>query len=251
MQKEVLIINDNERSITRLEEMLHAFDSEIVIHGARTCAEARVALRARDDYNLIFSSSKLAGGDLFEVFRETPPQSFVVFTSVHDRCARRVIGKLRSGRLLGVKGEIVPLRVLSWLYKASLNLLGIQTNAGDALRYKGRLLVRQGGQYSLLCMQDVQYFRREDDYVLARMNDGTKYLVRDTIRNLQHYIDPNQFFAPNRQYLISRDSVLDVKLCGKFLCVMITNSEDTPVKVSRNRVKAFKDWLDEHPAAKE
>ena len=245
MQKDILIIDDDERSVTRLTEKLQAFDSEIVIHGpARTCAEARAALLASDDYNLIISSPTLAGGDLTEVFRETPPQCFVVFTSMPDEHSRHVIGKFRYAHLLGGACESQIIDILDWLWYKSLKLLGIKHTEEETLTYWDRITVRDGCIVHSLGLHKVLYLHRDENYIVVVDTEGQQFLARDTIQHLSLRINPNQFFRLNRSYMVSRDAVVTYETYGKSrLRVVLKYCKDTSIIVSRDRVKEFKDWV--------
>lgn len=214
-----------------------------MIYGpAKTCAEARDALLARDDYNLIFSCFSLPDGNLLGVFRETRVRSFVIFTTLPDEHSRKLIEKLRRACLLGAQTEFTALDVLDWLWQASLRLLGICSKEEVTLKHKERLLVRHKRKLVSLSVRDVMYCKRMDDYVQVCMVDGKKYLLRDSIRNLRRYLAPDLFFSPNRKYLVNRYAVEEIKSCDKSLCVVIKYCNNDSVIVSRNRITEFTDW---------
>lgn len=245
MKKQILIIDNRDWFADRLKEKFQAFDSEIVIYGpAKTCAEARDVLLARDDYNLIFSCFSLPDGDLLGVFRETRVRSFVIFTTLPDEHSRRLLEKLRRAYLLGAQTEFTALDVLDWLWQASLRLLGIcgVEETTTTLKHKERLLVRYKRKLVGLSVREVMYCKRMDDYVQICMVDGRKYLCRDSIQNLRRHLDPDLFFSPNRKYLVNRYAVEGIKSCDDSLCVVIKYCNDDSVIVSRNRITEFTDW---------
>jgi DNA-binding LytR/AlgR family response regulator len=71
-------------------------------------------------------------------------------------------------------------------------------------------------------------------------------VVDYTLEQLENLLDPRQFFRLNRAYLVHADAIQDIihYTNSRLQTVLRPPSSDEAVLVSRERVAAFKAWLD-------
>ena len=75
--------------------------------------------------------------------------------------------------------------------------------------------------------------------------DGKNYLLDYPVQELMSMVDPEKFFQINRKYIISLKAIADmVSFSNSRLKIILKNSNDDDVIVSRERVQDFKQWLD-------
>lgn len=247
MKKKVLILDGDTHAGMLLKETLLRYDHELDICGPlTTCEEARTELLANGDFNLILSSPSLPGGDLLEVFQRVSPSCFVIFTSIQDRQGSTVTENLRQCHMTGIVSGSNLMDRLDGLRQASQRLLGTEGAEEGTPVYKKQLFVRTRKDTVSLDVQNILYFCRQSDYIFVKDIQGNKFLILNSIKNLQRALSSDIFYRINRQYLVNRCAIERVKRNGnsRMQVILKDNSEDA-IFVSRNRQRMFMAWIEE------
>jgi len=112
--------------------------------------------------------------------------------------------------------------------------------------YKNRFLSRLGDQIKSISLDEIAYFRADDNIVFLVSPDGHKHIVEHKLEELEDLLDPLRFFRLNRTYIAEISSVRKVsKYFNSRLAVKLEPGQDEQVLVSRAKAKDFMAWLDQ------
>jgi hypothetical protein len=111
----------------------------------------------------------------------------------------------------------------------------------------GGIKVKSGKRDLLLAHADIAGFQVEGDYAVCHTTHGKKYVMDQSMDNIEKGLPASYFYRLNRQVLIHRQVVNGFERAenGK-LNVMVrdTTTIPSPVKLSRTRAADFKKWLE-------
>ena len=251
----VLIIEDEFLAARQLERLLKRHDPDI------TVLEQLDTVRAAVEYfkkggrpDLAFFVIRLADGLSMEIFQQVNVPCPVIFTTAYDQYA------LEAFQVNGISYLLKPLSYPA-LEAAFQKLKMLQQVAPPVdhqtlthiiqqmqrPKYKNRFLVKQGQQLVPLAETEVAALFSEHKLSWLLSREGKKYNIQDTLEQVSPQLDPDQFFRINRTYLVHRDAIEKIyAFSNSRLRLEIKGfsgvAED--LVVSRERVQAFKVWMD-------
>ena len=80
----------------------------------------------------------------------------------------------------------------------------------------------------------------------AQLNDGKSYVIDLKMEELQEQLDPAVFFRANRQFLLSKQSILEIEhYFNNRLILRLNRPTSEQVIISKERVPVFKKWFEE------
>lgn len=251
----VLIVEDETLAAERLGTLLRKCNPEVDIVNQLDSVEDTVRFfqDAEEKIDLLLLDIQLADGKSFEIFDQVKVDVPVIFTTAYDQYA------LQAFRFLSIDYLLKPVQeenLSSALEKfRKLNVKpGMPMQELAALKelilsqgktYRERFLIKTGNKLSFKLTSDVSYFYADGKIVyLVSRNDGRKYMVDHTLEELEEVLDPGLFFRISRKYIVSIAGIAEVKglLSGK-LELKLSQACEHELMVSRDRITAFKQWL--------
>ncbi len=253
--KRILIIEDERMSASRLKRLIGDLDDTLEVEGSLSSIEDVVAsLRQDNSYDLIFSDIRLNDRLVFEAFHEVMPQSMVVFTTAYDEYA------LEAFRHNGIDYLLKPIDIsdLSQAIEKVKRLQapqkediahnvsqGINSASRELRCFRERILVTRGDELIPLRVENVRYFRIEENVVTAHTQQSDTCRIGMTMNELEEQLNPDLFFRLNRQYIAHIDSIRKISFFfSSKLRVRLTGCDDTHIVVSKEKSSQFKQWLD-------
>ena len=113
-------------------------------------------------------------------------------------------------------------------------------------KYKERFLVKKSKELVIVPIEKVAYFYSEDGYVHLVTKDRLTHIVEFTLDNLKDVLAPGQFFRISRKFFISTGSINRVhNYFNSRLKLDLLPKSKMDAIVSREKVSAFKEWLDQ------
>ena len=104
--------------------------------------------------------------------------------------------------------------------------------------------MKKGKQLLVVPTTEVAYFYSEDGYTILGHRQGTKHIVDLTIDQLIEVLDPSTFHRINRKMVVSLKCISQIhEYFNSRLKLELIPKPSFDVIVSRDRVKAFKVWL--------
>ena len=250
---QVVIIEDEKPSARRLQRLLSDMDvnTDIMLHSVEESVEWFSENKHPD---LIFLDVQLSDGLSFEIFEQVEINSAIIFTTAYDAYALQAF-KLNSIDYLLKPIDKTELREAVEQFRkrfeegSSLNmnlndlrhLLGSQ----DQPQYKKRFSIKVGQHLKLINSEDIECFYSENKGTYLFTNEGRNYLLDGTLESLEHELDPELFFRINRKYFVNINAINDmISYTNSRLQIKLNHYRENDVIVARERVKAFKKWLE-------
>lgn len=207
--------------------------------------------------DLVFLDIQLADGLSFDIFNSIDLRSAVIFTTAYDAYAIKAF-KLNSIDYLlkPVKSDALENALSKYdRMKRDLSGEGVMLGEGKLEKlmqmmgpknYKNRFLIKIGDQIKSVEATNIAYFKAEDNVVIIVLKDGNKYIIDQTLEQLEEVLDPDSFFRLNRAYIAAIKAILKVsKYFNSRLLIELNPDPEEQVLVSRARVKEFIEWLDQ------
>ena len=253
----ILIIEDEKPAADNLERLLLEHDHSIQIIDKLASVEQSVAwLKGRqDEADLIFMDIKLSDGLSFEIFDKITIRKPVIFLTAfsefaldafHANGIDYLLKPLSLKMLQKSMNKLEHLRESLSLskHKVQLEELG-KTLMKLQKNYKTRFMVKVGEHIRSITTNEVALFYAEGRNVFIRTTEGREYIVDYRLEELEEILNPEQFFRPNRTYLINIHEIKDVLIYSKNrLRIILKSAFEKEIIVSRDKVSLFKYWFD-------
>jgi DNA-binding LytR/AlgR family response regulator len=205
--------------------------------------------------DLVFMDIQLADGLSFDIFDRVALSAPVIFTTAYQEYA------IKAFKVHSVDYLLKPIqrKDLQAALEKYGRYFGGSPDPGTALDagllgqirqmlkgdYKSRFLVRVGDHIRSIDVADVLYFFSMEKGTYLHTSEHRNYVIDYTLDALSEILDPDLFFRINRKYISSVVAIEDlVHLSGTKIKVSLSASGDDQIYVSRDRIPAFKAWLD-------
>ncbi|MFC3879889.1 LytR/AlgR family response regulator transcription factor [Algoriphagus namhaensis] len=249
---QILIIEDENPAAARLKRLIEPHFPGAQIHGNLDTVKSSMDwLRTNPAPDLIFCDIQLADGISFEIFKEIPVSSPVIFTTAFDQYA------IQAFKVNSVDYLLKPLdpeaveqainKFKSTRSQTELDLSQIQALlAPPPKAYKSRFLVKFGEKIQSIPVEDVAFFFSESKVTYLQTHGGKRFILDSTMEQTEGMVDPKLFFRLNRKFLATITSISDIiTYSNSRLKVILTNCQNQDILISRDKVADFKDWLDQ------
>jgi DNA-binding LytR/AlgR family response regulator len=190
----------------------------------------------------------LADGLSFEILNSISIEIPIIFTTAYNEYALKAF-KYNSVDYLLKPVDINELTIaidkLNRL-QSRLNQFTIE-NIFDAFNkeYKKRFLVKSGEHIQSIKVEEINNFFSEEGYTFVNYIQNKKYIIDYTLDQLEELLDPNLFFRLNRQSIVNINSINKISTyLNSRLKISAQNLPEDYSIISRERVVAFKSWLD-------
>lgn len=247
----ILIIEDELPTANYLVKLIEKYNSTYEVIDILSSVEESIDWFATNKQpDLIFQDIALSDGNCFDIYKIVKIQSPLIFTTAFSEYA------LESFKLNSIDYIMKPYNyedIKRVLDKFSLygNLFITGTSSSlDQIKkendqpFKKRFLISIGEQYKTVVTKDIAYIRFDEGLTFLHLFDGKKYPIDKTISTLESQLDPTCFFRVNRKYILNINSITKINSWFNSRLQVETSPETIDeLVVSRDRVKAFKDWL--------
>ncbi len=206
-------------------------------------AEAVQFLDSNPELDLFICNLDLKDGSGFEVFKESNTMVPVIFTN-NDQ-----VNAFQAFKFPSIDYLVKPIQKQDLdrsLKKYELLTKRPLSTKDSEPCYKKRFLVKLGEQYTFKTPDETAYFYADGGLVyLVEITSGRKFLVDYKLEELEStLLDPNLFFRINRSIIVQIDAILVVKkYVNSRLRIILKTEAEKDLIVGREKVNAFKDWL--------
>lgn len=244
-----VVIEDEGVASRRLVKMLE-IEGINVIQTLKSNKELKAFLEHGQLPDLFFMDIHLNDGIVFEALQDVLIETPIIFTTAYDEFAIRAF-KQKSVDYLLKPIDKEELKNAISKYKSmfqSSKPLDIQAITelihSSKSKFRERIKVKIGDRYRSIKMNDVSMIYSESKITFISTDDGRSYPLDQSLESLSEELDPTQFHRLNRSQIVNIDFVSDViAYSNSRLKVAVIGAEKVEIIVSRERVKAFKDWL--------
>lgn len=242
-----IIIEDEDHAALYLEKQLQACTGDIEIEARLDTVEDAVNWLMHHKTDLIFLDIQLGDGLSFEIFDHIQIYTPIIFTTSYDKYAIRAFEQNSISYLLkpikqsDLSASLEKYRNLYPVNQPALN----QQYAVLNQSYQEKFIVQSGSVMTILYAKDIAYFRLQNKrYLFIVTTDNRQYMYDSTLEVLEQRLNPAGFFRINRQFIVHRPSILQMKSLDRGRLLLMTQPESKEeMVVSIGRVKAFKEWI--------
>jgi DNA-binding LytR/AlgR family response regulator len=247
-----LIVEDEELAVKRLIKILSETDNTINIMGQLDTVQETVSwLLSNSKPDLIFLDIQLADGLSFEIFELTEVNTPIIFTTAYDQYALNAF-KVNSIDYLLKPLTKDDLTVALNKFKQRIGTNTLEKSQVATLmrsfanQHKNRFLIKIGEHIKSIPTAEIGYFFSRDKATYCMTLMGKSYLLDYSLEQLAPMIDNEKYFKINRAYMVSYEVINDIiSYSNSRLKLVLDHSTDHEIIVSRERVQAFKKWLDQ------
>ncbi|PQJ23491.1 LytTR family DNA-binding domain-containing protein [Tenacibaculum sp. SG-28] len=249
----ILIIEDEKPAARRLHRMLSSMNMPVdeMLHSVE---EAIQWFHTNAHPDLIFLDIQLSDGLSFEIFEEVNIKSAIIFTTAYDEYALKAF-KLNSIDYLLKPIDEDDLKVAVAKFKAhrpqhtevKVNMEDIRKLLINPIdrKFKKRFTIKIGQHIKIIHSDEIECFYSENKATYIHTNTNRNYLIDNSLEYWQEELDPEQFFRVNRTYIIHIEAIKDIVVyTNSRLQLKLQHYNDAEIIVSRERVKAFKAFID-------
>jgi two-component system response regulator LytT len=249
----ILIIEDEELAVKKLEKTLAGVDASAEIIGTADSIKSSVEwLESNPAPDLILMDIELADGQSFEIFNLTDVKSPVIFTTSYDEYALKAF-KVNSVDYLLKPIQKDELQAALNKFKkitatnTDINLDSLVKELQQKLQpkeFRKRFLVKHAQKLVSIEVEDIAYFYSDGRLNFFKTNDNRKFVVDYTMDDLADMLDPEKYYRISRSFYVSISSVDKIdEYFGNRLILGLKPTVDKEALVSREKVTEFKKWM--------
>ena len=252
----IVLVEDEQLALEQLEFLLQRYNPEIEIVAQLTSVKEAVQwFSVHPAPELAFFDIQLTDGSSFEILEQIALKCPIIFATAYQEYTLQAFKTNGIAYILKpydlkeietAMGKYQQLRS-SFEQKDDTPIQAIQA-ALQALQqnYKERFLVKSGSQLVSISSSEISFFYHENKVVWLKTLNNKKYAVDYTLDQLEPLLSPKNFFRINRKFIVAYPSIQKVTAFTNSRLKLALQHADKAVDiiVSRERVSAFKDWLD-------
>ncbi|MEE9362727.1 MAG: LytTR family DNA-binding domain-containing protein [Cellulophaga sp.] len=110
--------------------------------------------------------------------------------------------------------------------------------------YKKTFLVKKRDGVSILKIDNICYFQAQGDFVLAIDFNDRKHILNESLTQIEHLLNPSNFFRINRSEIISRISILKYNQYIKNRLALTLTDLKITLYTSNSRTPEFRNWIE-------
>lgn len=220
-------------------------------------SEGKTYFESNPQPDLIFSDIQLGDGLSFEIFRTIPPQSPVIFCTAFDEYALEafrangidyILKPFSPAELLHAleKYEAMRKRMAGTLDKQYAHAMDVVTSTNPAT---ATMLVKFRERFLPIAFSKIALFYLENEITYLYTFTGRTYCITETLEELEKKAGFG-FFRMNRQYLVSRQAIIDAEAYeSRKLAINLNCTFNKKIIVSKERKKKVMEWLVTQPGS--
>jgi len=251
----VLIIEDEKPAAEWLRQLILKIDSRISILTVLDSVGGAVEwFQQNPAPDLVFMDIQLADGLSFEIFERVKVPCPVIFTTAYEEYAVKafkvnsldyLLKPIASDELEATfqkfgnqqqSAQVVPAVTVELLNKVKEML---------RKQYKTRFVIKVGEHLKSIPVEDILFFYSLDKASYLCTSDFKTYLIDYSLDRVSEMVDERRFFRINRKFVLSNQSIADIIFYSNSrLKIKLKKPDEESIIVSRDKVVAFKEWLD-------
>ncbi|WP_293939017.1 LytR/AlgR family response regulator transcription factor [Sphingobacterium sp. UBA5996] len=246
----ILIIEDELPSARLLQRKLENM-GYTVSAVLQTVEESVEWFMSNTEPDLLFLDVQLADGISFDILEQVKPSAAIIFTTAYDEYMLRAFKQNSIDYLLKpIDDEELKNAVEKFLHfrrpNTHFDLTSLETLFSNALpTYKERFTIKLGQNIKLVTTQNIECIYSENKGTYLYTNENENYLLDQTLDGLVPQLSPKDFFRINRSTIVQFDAIKSIAVHSNArLKIYLKHYTSDELIVSRERVTAFKKWLD-------
>jgi DNA-binding LytR/AlgR family response regulator len=251
----VLIIEDEKPAAEWLRKLILKFDPQISVMAVIDSVSSAVEwFQLNLVPDLVFMDIQLVDGLSFGLFERVKVPCPVIFTTAYEEYA------VKAFKVNSVDYLLKPIayqELETAFHKFRNRIQSLQTTPAVTIellnkvkemlrkQYKTRFIIKVGEHLKSITVEEILYFYSLGKATFLCTSDFKTYLVDYSLDRISGMVDECRFFRINRKYILSNQSIADIVFYSNSrLKIKLKNHDEESIIVSRDKVYAFKEWLD-------
>ncbi|MEE9364888.1 MAG: LytTR family DNA-binding domain-containing protein [Cellulophaga sp.] len=248
----IVIVEDETPAAEKLTRYLFKFDANIEIAATLSSISEAVHWFQNEvnTFDVIFMDIQLTDGLSFEIFNQIQINKPVIFTTAFDEYAidafkvNSIDYILKPITFTDLSTALNKLKRVQTAFSTNTTIAKI-ANTLPHKKTKDRFLVRLGNHIHSIKTEEISLFYAEGRTVFLITNQSKKFILDYTLEDLFSLLKNQDFFRVNRSFIININAIKDVVVFSNSrLKVVLKTNTDKEIIVSREKVSAFKKWLE-------
>jgi two-component system LytT family response regulator len=226
----VVVVDDEALAREKLRTLLAEHDDVELLAECSNGAEAVEAI-ARERPDVVFLDVQMPELDGFAVLEALEPDTAptIVFVTAYDHYAIQAFEVHALDYLLKPFDRERFVRTLDHVRAAlghdrhdlGAHLRALLRDVRREDERPARLLVKSGGRVTFVTVSDVDWIQAAGNYVEIHAGNET-HLLRETLKNLEARLDPEQFVRVHRSIVVNLDRVkhMDSGIHGEYVITL-------------------------------
>jgi DNA-binding LytR/AlgR family response regulator len=251
----ILVIEDEKPAAEWLRQLINRFDPQISILAViDSISMATEWFKLNPVPDLVFMDIQLADGLSFEIFEKVKVPCPVIFTTAYEEYAVKAFKVNSVDYLLKpiayheLEAAFQKFGDLKQSAQANpVVTVELLNKVKELLRkqFKTRFIIKVGEHLKSIPVEDILFFYSLEKATFLCTVDLKTYLIDYSLDRISEMVDEHQFFRINRKYILSNKSIADIVFYSNSrLKIKLKKSDEESIIVSRDKVAAFKEWLD-------
>ncbi len=249
----VVIVEDEIAASENLVYLLNQIDPNINVIKCLDAVKSSVNyFNEKNDIDLIFMDIHLADGISFEIFDQVEIKTPIVFTTAYDQYAIQafkvnsvdyLLKPINQEELSNAIDKFKSTQNSNQAHQTDLEglLQMIQTKTKS---FKSTFLVQKRDELLPLKTNDIAFFYIDTGIVKATTFENQTYIINKKLEDIELEIDPEQFTRVNRQFILNRDAITNIKFYFNGKLIINTNpSYPERIVVSKAKATEVKNWV--------
>lgn len=252
----ILILEDEQRAALDLQATIKDVLPEVEIVGILDSVDSAIAwFNKNPSPDLAFFDIQLADGLSFEIFNEVKVICPVIFCTAFDEYALQAFQVNSVDYILkpfdkkAVRRALDKVKALgNFFQNRDGNLEKKLAKLLEAVRpasAKSTFLVTHREKLLPISVSDIAYFYIEHEVTFIHTLDNRRFMLNQTLDELEKVLDPRQFFRANRQFLLHAKAIEEVEqYFARKLLIKLKAQTKEPIVVSKAKATEFLQWLE-------
>ncbi|MEQ1677396.1 MAG: LytTR family DNA-binding domain-containing protein [Chitinophagaceae bacterium] len=246
----VIIIEDEKPAAEKLQKAIQKADPLIEVIAVLNSIESSIQwLQQFPMPELIFMDIELTDGLSFKIFEKTTITSPVIFCTAYDEYWQEAFEHCSIDYLLKpvkqqkLESALNKYDKLKQYFTGNFQQLLQSQQPGNG-SYKKRFLVKRGTDYVSIRTEEIAYFYAAHKLVCLVDTKKQKFILDQSLSDIEKQLDPSQFYRVNRKYLVQLTAIKKISAYPKSkLQLELEPSINDDVIISQENASAFKEWM--------
>jgi DNA-binding LytR/AlgR family response regulator len=245
----IVLIEDEKPAAEKLKKALLKVNSSfeiVAVLGSVQSAEEWFSEQPMPE--LLFMDIELSDGLSFQLFDKIKITCPIIFCTAYDEYWQEAFEHNSIDYLLKpvnqdkLEQALSKYETLKQHFAQNLQqLLQSQQRTTD---FKKRFLVKRGADYISIKTEDIAYFYATHKLVCMVDHQNQKFILDQSLADLEKETDPSVFYRVNRKYLVNVSAIQKIKSYPKSkLQLELQPTAQEEVIISQENVTAFKEWM--------
>lgn len=247
----IIIIEDETRAANRIKRILNEIDPTITVMETIESVALAVAYLEQNQPDLIISDIQLADGLSFDIYKKATPTCPIIFTTAYDQYAIQafetngidyLLKPIEADRLAKALEKVQNLKPQIDLEK----LLQLSMNRPSKKQYKSRFMIKVGDKIKAIPVDEIRLFYSMEKGTYLNTINNRNYVLEYPLEQIVDMLNPQNYFKISRKYIVHIDASKEIIAhSNSRLKLKIEGFETESIIVAREKVSAFKAWLDQ------